>query len=200
MTPTIVEPNAQQPVAEQPVLQPEAPMVTPAASLPPLLGARPTSYKQMMTNLPGSPATHFAGPLVSGPPSGGAAIAGVTPLALALMLDYTMGAFVVALPFPVGSFVYSWLSVCFTAFNSSPGPVAFTLGSQPGLSDILANGSFGAASGELDQNITGSLPLWNAVSPAVPFQAYLNVSGMSGATAGQGLIVLFYFRLPQAWK
>jgi hypothetical protein len=188
-TPIIVDPNA----------PPESPSVTPSASLPPLLGRTPTSYRQMMSNLPGGMATQFAGPVVSGP-TGGPQVAGVTPLALALMLDYTMGNFSLAIPFPAGSFLYSWMSVCFTAFNATPGPVAFTMGSQTGLTDIFNNGSFGAASGELDQNITTSLPLWNAVAPAVPFQGWLNVAGMAGGTAGQGLVVLFYFRLPQKWS
>lgn len=192
------------------VAEPEPLIVTPksptlTASLPPLLGVHPTSYRQLMANLPGAKATHFAGPVVSGPTGQKPGqllqqVAGVTPLALTLMVDYTMGNFNLALPFPPGSFVYSWMSIAFTAFNASPGPVVFTMGTQSGLSDIFAAGSFGAAGGEIDQNITGSLPLWNAVSPVVPFQGWLNVSGTGGATAGQGLIVLFYFRLPLDWS
>lgn len=169
------------------------------AALPPFLGHAPTSFRQMQANLPGAKATHFVGPVVSGP-TGALQVAGAAPLALTLMLDYTMGNFNLAIPFPPGSFVYSWMSVAFTAFNASPGPVVFTMGSQSGLTDIFAAGSFGAALGEIDQNITGSLPLWTAVSPAVPFQGWLNVSGMGGATAGQGLITLFYFRLPLPWN
>lgn len=180
--------------------QTDQPLVTPYASLPPLLGHAPTSFRQMMSNLPGTKATHITGPLVSGPVPGSPLVAGAAPLALTLMLDYTMGNFNLVLPFPPGSFIYSWMSIAFTGFNASPGPVAFGLGSQSGLTDIFSGGSFGSAGGEIDQNITGSLPLWNAVSPLVPFQAWLNVSGMAGATAGQGLIVLFYFRLPQAWS
>jgi hypothetical protein len=204
MASTIVDPNlpeGSQLPAEPPILKSaEPPILTPfASSLPPLLGHAPTSYRQMMATPPvGAPATYFAGPVVSGP-SGGPQVVGVAPSALTLLLDYTMGNFNLALPFPPGSFLYSWMSICFTAFT--PGNLAtFTMGSQSGLTDIFANGSFGSASGELDQNITTSLPLWNAVSPVVPFQAWLNVTGMGTQTAGQGLIVLFYFRLPNKWS
>ena len=180
------------------IVTPEAPTVTPfVGSLPPLLGKAPTSVAQMQRNLPGTKASHFSGPVASGPPSG-KEVSGAAACALTLLLDYTMGNFSIPVVFPTSSFVYSWLSVCFTPFAT--GPVAFTMGSISGATDIFSNGSFGAANGELDQNITGSLPLWNAVSPQVPFQGWLNVTGNTGGPAGQGLIVLFYVRLPLPWN
>lgn len=189
-----------------PVLEETAPVpdgftldVTPlAGTLPPLLGKAPTSVAQLQRNLPGAKGAHFNGPVVSGPAPGASQVAGAAPCALALLVDYTMGNFSIPIAFPAGSFVYSWLSVCFTAFAT--GPVVFTMGSTSGASDIFAAGSFGSAGGEVDQNITGSLPLWNAVAPAVPFQGWLNVTGNTGGPAGQGLIVLFYVRLPLPWN
>jgi hypothetical protein len=74
------------------------------------------------------------------------------------------------------------------------------MGSTSGATDIFSTGSFGAALGELDQNITGSLPLWNAASPQIPFRGWLNVTGNTGGPGGQGLIVLFYVRLPLPWN
>ena len=161
----------------------------------------------MQRNLPGSKGSHFGGPVMSGPPVGAPypltagqnpQVSGVAPCALTLLLDYSMGNFSIPIAFPPASFIYSWLSVTFAAF--AVGPVAFTMGSTSGATDIFSNGSFGAANGELDQNITGSLPLWTAVSPAVPFQGWLNVTGNTGGPAGQGLIVLFYVRLPLPWN
>ncbi len=161
----------------------------------------------MQRNLPGSKGSHFGGPVMSGPPVGAPypltagqnpQVSGVAPCALTLLLDYSMGNFSIPIAFPPASFIYSWLSVTFAAF--AVGPVAFTMGSTSGATDIFSNGSFGAANGELDQNITGSLPLWTAVSPAVPFQGWLNVTGNTGGPAGQGLIVLFYVRMPLPWN
>lgn len=180
------------------ILQPDAPVVMPfAGSLPPFLGKTPTSVTQLQRNLPGTKGAHFNGPVVSGPGPGKSEVAGVGTCALTLLLDYTMGNFSIPIVFPSGSFIYSWLSVCFAPFAT--GPVAFTMGSTTGATDIFSNGSFGAANGELDQNITGSLPLWNVVSPQVPFQGWLNVTGNTGGPGGQGLIVLFYVRLPLPW-
>lgn len=187
-------------VVEPPmIVTPASPIITPfAGSLPPLLGKAPTSFAQMQSKLPGTKATHFMGPVVSGPATGKNEASGTGAQALTLLLDYTMGNFSIPIQFPIGSFVYSWLSVTFVAFAT--GPVAFTMGSTSGATDILTAGSFGAAHGELDQNITGSLPLWDAVSPAVPFQGWLNVSGNTGGPGGQGLIVLFFFRLALPWS
>jgi hypothetical protein len=183
------------------IVTPAAPVITPfAGSLPPLFGKTPTSVAQLQRNIPGAKAAHFTGPVVSGPPPAGGAnqVSGVGACALTLLLDYTMGNFSIPIAFPSGSFVYSWLSVCFAPFAT--GPVAFTMGTTSGATDIVSGGSFGAALGELDQNITGSLPLWNATSPQVPFQGWLNVTCNTGGPAGQGLIVLFYIRLPLPWN
>jgi hypothetical protein len=196
--------------AEEPslIVTPAAPVVTPfAGSLPPLLGVAPTSVAQMQKYLPGAKGSHFTGPVVSGPPPGAPypltagqnpQVSGTGACALTLLLDYTMGNFSIPIAFPQGSFIYSWLSVTFVAFAT--GPVAFTMGTTSGATDIISGGSFGAALGELDQNITGSLPLWNAVSPQVPFQGWLNVTGNTGGPAGQGLIVLFFIRLALPWS
>ena len=181
------------------VAEPDAPIVTPfAGSLPPFLGQAPTSVAQLQRNIPGAKGSHFTGPVVSGPAPGKPEVSGVGACALTLLVDYTMGNFSIPVAFPAGSFIYSWLSVCFAPF--AVGPVAFTMGSTSGATDIFSNGSFGAAHGELDQNITGSLPLWDAVLPAVPFQGWLNVTGNTGGPAGQGLIVLFFIRLPLPWE
>jgi hypothetical protein len=184
------------------IVTPEAPIVTPfAGSLPPLLGLTPTSVAQLQRNIPGVKGSHFTGPVVSGPAPGAGAVSGTGACALTLLLDYTMGNFSIPVAFPPGSFIYSWLSVCFAPFVPAAGPlpVAFTMGTTSGATDIFNNGSFGSALGELDQNITGSLPLWNAVSPQVPFQAWLNVTNNTGGPAGQGLIALFFIRLALPW-
>src|SRR5579864_7905958 len=119
------------------IVTPAAPIVTPfAGSLPPLLGKAPTSVAQMQRNLPGSKGAHFTGPVVSGPASGGQ-VSGAGACALMLSLDYTMGNFSIPVAFPPGSFIYSWLSVCFTPFAT--GPVAFTMGSTSGATDIFSN-------------------------------------------------------------
>lgn len=185
----------------------DAPTVTPfVGSLPPFLGKTPTSVAQLQRNLPGTKGSHFGGPVVSGPTPGSPypltagqnpQVAGAAALALALLIDSSMGNFSIPIAFPPGSFVYSWLSVCFTPFAT--GPLVFTMGTTSGASDIFAAGSFGSAGGEVDQNITGSLPLWNAVSPQVPFQGWLNVTANNAGT-GQGLIVLFFIRLPLPWS
>jgi hypothetical protein len=190
------------------IVTPAAPVVTPfVGSLPPLLGKAPTSVAQMQRNIPGTKGSHFTGPVVSGPSPGAPypftagqnpQVSGTGACALALLLDYTMGNFSIPIAFPQGSFIYSWLSVCFAPFAT--GPVAFTMGTTSGATDIVSGGSFGAALGELDQNITGSLPLWNATSPQVPFQGWLNVTGNTGGPAGQGLIVLFFIRLALPWS
>lgn len=185
----------------------DGPVVTPfVGSLPPFLGKTPTSVAQLQRNIPGTKGSHFAGPVVSGPAPGAPYpltagqnphVAGAAPCALSLLIDSSMGNFSIPIAFPPGSFVYSWLSVCFTPFAT--GPLVFTMGTTSGASDIFGGGSFGSALGEVDQNVTGSLPLWNATSPQVPFQGWLNVTANNAGT-GQGLIVLFYIRLPLPWS
>lgn len=204
------DPQKEESAAPEPsaIVTPAVPVVTPfVGSLPPVLGKTPTSVAMLQRNIPGTKGSHFTGPVVSGPPpgapfptsasSGARQVAGAGICSLSLLIDSSMSNFNIPIAFPPGSILYAWQSVTFTAFPV--GPIVFTMGSTSGATDIFAGGAFGAALVATDGNVTGCLPLWNATSPQVPFQGWLNVTA-NGAGSGQGLLTLFYIRLPQPWN
>jgi hypothetical protein len=154
------------------------------AGMPPLgkppapLGKTPTSIAQMMFPAIGIPGTHFQGALVSGATPGVQGAAGSALLTLTLQLDSSMGNFDLPIQFPGGSFLTS-----FTAVTYAPGLAATAaLGTQQAGTDI---GSFvlpalGAVAAPVPPSV--QLPVWSAVAPVSPFQAWLHVASNTTIT------------------
>jgi hypothetical protein len=191
------------PMAAPPPIQARStyPPGAPSLGWPPkTFGKTPVNAAQIMT--PGAqPTTHFSGPVVSGPAPGIGAM-GAAQLTLCLQLDYSMGNFSVPVSFPNGSFLQSLNAATYAAgLPSSPLTLIVTLGTQTGLADIAAALTLPATGAVVAPVLPAAqLPLWDAVSPLVPFQMWLNVAGNTGATAGGAVIMVNYLRIPGPWS
>lgn len=197
--PAPVEPLPAAPEAPASQGQPGVPSLA-AGSLPPTLGKTPTSINQLLpTNPYGTKATHFTGPVVSGPtPGNPLGVEGVAQLNFACQIDYTMGNFTLPIQFPTNSFLLSVTTVEYQVFSPNVTAPSISLGSTSGAADILAATVIPA--GTVTTPIAGQLPLWTAVSPQVPFQAFLSVAGNTGNTAGGLFLLITYARLALKWS
>jgi hypothetical protein len=173
---------------------PEAPAVPSLSGTqqpPPLLGAAPTTSTQLRGLVPGSKASHFTGPVVSGPTPGSPdGIAGAAVLTATFSIDYTMGNFALPIQFPVNSILLWAQSVVIVAYDLAEPTVE--LGTAANGADILALTPFaGVRSSE-----------WQAVTLGLPANGviYLSVAGNTGHASGQALVTLGYARCARAWN
>jgi hypothetical protein len=171
------------------------PAVNPFA-IPPLFGKTPTSISQILASTLGSKGTHFTGPVVSGGTPGSGVAQGSALLALAIQVDYTMGAFSLPLQFPADALILWATTLVYTAFAGGTGDTSFTLGKTTGAADVLAAHNMGALHAVSIVPAIGTLPL---PSDANPGQLWINVTP-NGNTAGQGIIVLLYMRPFFKWS
>lgn len=141
-------------------------------------------------------ATHVQGPLVSGPVGGVQGAAGSAVLTLTLQIDWSMGNFSIPLKFPGGSFLQSITAVTYEAGLGA----TVQLGTQQGASDIgtVTLPAKGAVAPAVPPN--AQLPMWDDECPFCPFQAWLTVSGNTGATAGGAVVLITYARLAAPWS
>lgn len=155
----------------------------------------PTSMAQIMFP-DGIAATHFVGPLVSGPVQGVQGAAGSALLTLTLQIDWSMGDFSIQLKFPGGSFLQSISAV---TYETGLGATV-QLGLQQGASDIgtVTLPAKGAASPP--QIPSAQLPVWDDECPFCPFCAWLTVTGNTGATQGGAIVLINYVRLARPWS
>lgn len=164
------------------------------SAAPKPLGKTPTSILQIMFP-DGVLASHFQGPLVSGPVQGVQGAAGSALLTLTLQIDYTQGNYSIPIQFPGGSFLQSISAVTYETGLAA----TITLGTQQGASDIgtitlPAKGTVGAP---LTPSV--QLPLWDDECPFCPFQGWLNVSG-NVSTSGGAILLINYARLAGPWS
>lgn len=169
----------------------------PLGVAPKLFGKTPVSIAQIMFPAIGIAGTHFQGPLVSGATPGVAGAAGTAETILALQIDGSMGNFDLPIQFPGGSFLI-WTSA-FTYATGIPGTAVITLGTQQGGSDIetMVLPALNAVTPR--QTPAVQLPVWGAVAPVSPFQAWLHVSANT-ASAGGAIIAVAYLRLAGPWS
>lgn len=186
---------AETPAPQQSAAAADAPVQTAAVPMPPPLGKVPTSIKQLVPSN-GLKATHFLGPVVSGPPPGSAGMGGAALDVLALQLDYSMGNFSLPIQFPPGAVLLWFAASQYQAFTAEPD---VALGRTAGAGDIMAATPLPAApDNQIYQPIlAGALPFPWETNPG---QAFLNVTLNTGNTAG-GAILLFGFALiPRPWN
>lgn len=171
----------------------------PAKSAPPKsLGSTPVGVSQIMFP-DGVQATHFVGPLVSGPTPGVQGAAGSAKLVLTLQIDWSMGNFSIPVQFPFGSFLESITAVTYeTGLNAA---TTVQLGTQQSASDIVTIDELPAKGAVLEPELPGAqLPVWSDQCPFCPFQMWLTVSGNTGATAGGAILLVNYVRLAAPWS
>lgn len=167
--------------------------------MPPVYGKAPTSMTQIVPNL-GDKASHFTGPVVSGPPGpplGAANVQGAALFAFSFYVDYSMGGFSLPVQFPPNSILLWMITTTYAAFTGGTGGPTVALGSAASGTDILAATTVTAtAKGKSTTAITGCLPL--PTDPA-PGQAFVTVVG-NGNTAGGAIISLIYLRPGRSWN
>ena len=161
------------------------------------LKATPTSINQIASP-DGAKATHFQGPLVSGPTPGVQGAIGSAKLVLTVQLDWSMGNFSIPIQFPGGSFLQGFNAACYE--TGLPAGIAVSLGSQQNGSDIAvwslpAKGSIEAVAPPLKQ-----MPVWSDSCPFCPFQCWLTVTGNTGSTVGGVLLFIEYLRCAGPWS
>lgn len=172
------------------------PSVTPLA-IPPLLKKTPTSINQIIPATLGDKGTHFTGPVVSGPQPGANMAAGAALSAMALQVDYSMGAtFSLPLQFPKDCFLLWALPIVYTAFSGGTGDSTFALGTTANGVDILAATNMGALHAVAIKPVIATIPL---PSDAVPGQIYFTVQNGTN-TAGLGIVLLIYARSALKWS
>lgn len=184
------------PVPHGPTAEPQGGTPTPLGQ-PPLYGKTPTSINQLFPANVGSKGTHFVGPVISGGPPGSGVTQGSAVLALALQVDYTMGAFSLPLQLPADAIVLWATTLVYTAWSGGTGDTAFTLGRTTGAADILASTTMGALHAVTIKPVTGTAPL---PADANPGQIWINVTPNGTPTAGLGLIVILYMRPFFKWN
>ena len=193
------EAQAEPPAEEQQPVPADQPPATSTLGWPPApLGKTPTGINQLFPTY-GPKATHFTGPVVSGPPAGSTiGVAGGDVCALVLALDYTMGNFSLPIQFPPDAILlYAALNEP-VAFNTAQPSVS--LGSQTALVDVLPATVFPGGGKNVQASAAGVIPPPGSVAPVVSGQVWLNVTLNTGNTSGLGLIVLGYARTPRPWN
>lgn len=165
------------------------------SAAPKPLRRTPTGVGQIMFP-DGVLATHFQGPLVSGPTPGVQGAAGSATLTLTLQIDWSQGDYSIPIQFPGGCFLQSLSAITYeTGLGAS-----VQLGTQQGGSDIgtVTLPAKGAVSPP--QTPGAQLPVWDDQCPFCPFQAWLTVSGNTGATQGGAIVLITYVRLAAPWS
>lgn len=154
----------------------------------------PTGIGQIMFP-DGLLATHFQGPLVSGPVAGVQGASGSAVLTLTLQIDGTMGNFSIPVQFPGGSFLQSISAITYATGLAA----TVTLGKQTGASDIATVTL--PAKGAIEPPVPpdAQLPLWDDTCPTCPFQCWLNVTGNTASNGG-AIVLIEYVRLAAPWS
>jgi len=209
------QPTTQQPGVEPLVVAPFSnPPILLRSTYPPgqpNLGTAPKPLRHTPKSIqeiayPGSLlGTLFQGPLMSGPAPGIQAAVGSGRLVLCLQVDWSMGNFQLAIPFPGGSFVESVNTICYEAGLPLPANFApaITIGTQAGQGDIATAPQTALGAVGVPAPAVAQLPLWNAVSPVQPFVGWINVSGNTGPpapTAGGYIVLINYLRITPPWS